>query len=243
MWSALVVLTTALGVGAPLRAQARAELGRITGRIVDQESGESLRSATLEVLETDIRGPAGPDGRFMLPPMAPGIILLRIVHPGFEPRTEEIEVFADRVVDVRIGLVANATYTLDPVLVSVRSRVLESRGFYERQSQGYSGIFLTREDIEERDPRNVTELFDGLPGTRVMPGDLDGPQVVFTRAISLRDSGMCRPALFLDGVKSQIRLYDMILDPSHIEGIEVYVGAGVPGRFNDPCGAILFWTR
>jgi len=146
-------------------------------------------------------------------------------------------------VDVRIGLVSNPTHVLEPVLVRVRSRILEGRGFYERQSQGYSGIFLSRKNIEERDPRTVTELFDGVPGARLVPGDLDGPQIVFTRAISMRDAGVCRPALFLDGVKSQIRLYDMILDPMHVEGIEIYVGAGVPGRFNDPCGAILFWTR
>jgi len=213
------------------------------GSIVDQLSGEPLRSASLEVRNTEIRGPAGDDGRFILPPMPPGTIALQIVHPGFEPRVEDLDVLAGQIVDVRIGLVASSTHELEPVLVRVRSRILESRGFYERQSQGYSGIFFSRKDIEERDPRNVSELFDGVPGTRLVPGDLDGPQIVFTRAISMRDSGVCRPALFLDGVKSQIRLYDMILDPMHIEGIEVYVGAGVPGRFNDPCGAILFWTR
>ena len=51
------------------------------------------------------------------------------------------------------------------------------------------------------------------------------------------------PALFLDGVKSQIQLFDLILDPEHLEGVEVYVGAGVPGKYNDPCGVILIWTR
>ena len=39
------------------------------------------------------------------------------------------------------------------------------------------------------------------------------------------------------------RLYDMILDPEHVEGIELYVGSAIPGRFNDSCGAVLVWTR
>ena len=37
----------------------------------------------------------------------------------------------------------------------------------------------------------------------------------------------------MDGVKSGIRLYDMILDPTHVEGIELYVGSAIPGQFND----------
>jgi hypothetical protein len=47
----------------------------------------------------------------------------------------------------------------------------------------------------------------------------------------------------MDGVKSGIRLYDMILDPTHVEGIELYVGSAIPGQFNDSCGAVLVWTR
>ncbi len=224
-------------------AQTRGSMGRIIGRVVDQETGDWLTSATLEVVGTDIKGPAGVDGRFMLPLMPPGEIQLRLVHPGFLPRTEILEVLEGQTSDIRVGLISDPTFELSPLVVEVRSRVLERRGFYDRKNQGYSATFFTRKEIEDRNPQDVTELFGDLPGMMLIPGGLNGPQLVFQRATSMRESGVCRPALFLDGVKSQIRLYDMILDPTHLEGMEVYVGAGIPGQFNDSCGAVLIWTK
>jgi hypothetical protein len=224
-------------------AQDGGESGRVMGRVVDQETGDWLARVFLEVVGTEIKGPASPDGRFMLPPLRPGRIELRLSHPGFEPRTEVLEVLAGQTLDLRIGLVSDTIFQLAPLEVEVRSRVLERRGFYERQSQGYSATYFTREDIEERNPQNLSELFTDLPGMRLVPGGLDGPELVFTRATDFQNSGVCRPVLFMDGVKSGIRLYDMILDPTHVEGIELYVGSAIPGQFNDSCGAVLVWTR
>jgi len=232
----------AWAVPSALEAQLDRTPGRVVGRIVDQVSGLDLSAATLEVLGTEISGPASPDGRFMLPLMAPGTIEVRLVHPGYRPRVERLEIREGRTTRVRIGLVQDSTYPLKPLVVEVRSRVLEQRGFYERQRQGYSAVFLTQQDIRARDPQNVTELFADVPGAMLIRGGLDGPQLVFGRATSVRDSGVCRPALYLDGVKSQIRLYDMILDPTHLEGVEIYVGASGAGQFSDPCGAVLIWT-
>lgn len=242
-WTALGLIAVALAVPVSGTAQAGGEPGRVMGRVVDQETGDWLTRVFLEVVGTDIKGPASPDGRFMLPPMRPGRIELRLTHPGFEPRTEALEVLAGQTLDLRIGLVSDTIFQLAPLTVEVRSRVLERRGFYERQTQGYSATYFTREDIEARNAQNLSELFTDLPGMRLVPGGLDGPELVFTRATDFQNSGVCRPALFMDGVKSGIRLYDMILDPTHVEGIELYVGSAIPGQFNDSCGAVLVWTR
>jgi hypothetical protein len=219
------------------------EGGRVVGRVFDQETGDLLPRVELEVLGTEIKGPASPDGRFMLPLMLPGDIEIRFTHPGYEPRIEALEVLEGQTLDLRVALVSDTIFQLDPIGVEVRSRVLEQRGFYGRQAQGYAATYFTREEIEARDPTNLSELFTDIPGMRLVPGGLDGPELVFTRATNFNDSGVCRPALFMDGVKSGIRLYDMILEPAHIEGIELYVGSAIPGQFNDTCGAVLVWTR
>jgi hypothetical protein len=238
-----VLIAAGLATALPLASQEPEARGRVLGMIFDQGSRQGLGRAMLEVVGTEVRGPASEDGRFMLPPLAPGPITLRVAHEGYLPRTEAIEVVAGVAVEVRIGLVTSTSYALEPITVRVRSSVLQRRGFYQRQAQGYSGVFLSRADIDERDPQNLTEMLVGIPGLKVLPGGLEGARVVFQRAISLRDSGVCAPALFLDGVRSQIRVYDAIVDPTHLEGIEVYRGATVPGAYNDPCGAILIWTR
>jgi len=210
---------------------------------VDQESGDWLTRGFLEVVGTDVAGNASPDGRFMLPLMSPGRIELRLSHPGYLPRTEFLDVLPGQTTDIRVALASDTVFQLEPLRVTVRSRVLEARGFYERQSQGYGATYFTRERIVARNAQNLSELFTDIPGMRLIPGGLDGPELVFTRATDFQNSGVCRPALFMDGVKSGIRLYDMILDPEHVEGIELYVGSAIPGQFNDSCGAVLIWTR
>ncbi|MEJ2542199.1 MAG: carboxypeptidase regulatory-like domain-containing protein, partial [Gemmatimonadota bacterium] len=229
--------------GPGIEAQTGGEGGRVVGRVVDQETGDALSRVVLEVVGTEIKGPASPDGRFMLPLMRPGEIELRLTHPGYQPRVEVLNILGGQTLDIRVALVSDTVFQLEPINVEVRSRVLERRGFYDRQAQGYSATYFTREDIVARDPTNLSELFTDIPGMRLIPGGLDGPQLVFTRATNFNDSGVCRPALFMDGVKSGIRLYDMILEPAHIEGIELYVGSAIPGQFNDTCGAVLVWTR
>jgi len=191
---------------------------------------------------TSLIGPSGSDGRFLLPGLDAGTYVLRVTHPGYQDRTDTVVVSAGTVTEVLVPLSANPIQ-LAPIRVTVRSLVLQRQGFYERRSQGYAGTYFTREDIEERDARDVTDLLRDVPGVRVLPGGIAGARIVLQRAINVSDSGVCEPSIFMDGVKSQIRLFDLILDPVHLEGIEVYVGAGVPGKFNDPCGAVLIWTR
>ncbi|MCA9739672.1 MAG: carboxypeptidase regulatory-like domain-containing protein [Gemmatimonadota bacterium] len=180
-------------------------------------------------------------GAFVLEDLAPGTVVLSVGRVGYTSRTDTLELRDDESLQVSVPLAVEPV-ELAPLTVTVRSRVLETRGFYLRRAGGSGGVFFTREDVEERRIRDVTELLDGLPGVSVIQDGVSGARVVFRNAVSLRQGGMCDPSLFLDGVKSQIRVYDLILDPAHIEGIEVYRG-GVPGRFNDPCGAVLVWTR
>ena len=58
----------------------------------------------------------------------------------------------------------------------------------------------------------------------------------------------CVPTLFLDGVQSPIfnGTIDDLVDPSDVEGIEVYAhSSSVPIQFSygNGCGVIVVWTR
>lgn len=216
--------------------------GQIVGVVVDASTEGGLGGAYIRLVGSTLEGPVGDDGRFLLPRLQPGVYVLVTEQPGYRARSDTVQVEAGVVVQLRVPM-TSTPIQLDPIEVRVQSKVLLRRGFYERQQQGYAGAFISREDVEERAPRDVSELLDGLSGVRVLQNGIEGARVVFQRAIDVNNSGVCRPALFLDGVKSQIQLFDLILDPEHLEGVEVYVGAGVPGRYNDPCGAILIWTR
>jgi hypothetical protein len=71
-----------------------------------------------------------------------------------------------------------------------------------------------------------------------------------SRAVVIaRQGGGCAPAVFVDGMlmnrSGQAAVNDYV-QPSMIEGIEVYRGAsGSPPQYQDRggCGTILIWTR
>jgi hypothetical protein len=63
--------------------------------------------------------------------------------------------------------------------------------------------------------------------------------------------GICAPAVFLDGIlmegAAQAGGLDRIVQPSEIQGMEIYTGiTRVPLQYSTPgsrCGVIVLWTR
>ena len=240
---ALILVASLLGGALPSLAQEtdRAQpRSRVVGVVLDP-TGER-RLSEVGILMAGIQVLSDDQGRFLFPSVPAGDHPMQAEALGYIPRSDTIHVPPNTTVHIRLVLAVNPV-NVEPIEVVVRSRVLEIRGFYERQGSGYSGHYFERTDLVERNARDLTDLLGPLSGVRLINSGLEGNRVVFERATSIAGGGLCEPALFLDGVKSGIRLYDMILDPTHIEGVEVYAGAAIPGRFNDPCGAVLIWTR
>jgi hypothetical protein len=90
-----------------------------------------------------------------------------------------------------------------------------------------------------------------MPSVRVVPVNRNGnPNGMTTNLVLMRGGavGMCSPAIYLDGVRidqSSSFPIDDLVNPSILEGIEVYTLAGAPAEFLsfNSCGVILFWTR
>lgn len=114
-------------------------------------------------------------------------------------------------------------------------------GFYQRRSRSSGGHFITRTQIEQRNPAQLTDLFRSVPGARIYSS-------TFTSVVRFR--GMrCAPLVWLDGFPATAGEFDLdALDPYIVEGIEVYLGvATVPPEFRwvrggGSCGAIVIWT-
>jgi hypothetical protein len=175
-------------------------------------------------------------GRFLFPPVPPGTYALEFERLGYGTIREALDVADGSEIQVNAELIREAI-AADPVVVTVaRASRLEARGFYERRRSG-GGRFFTREEIEERAPRTLSDVFWGVPSLRVVPREEGG-------ALILGREG-CAPAFYLDGLRvmddSQI---DWLISPDDLEGIEVYSSANVPPQFREGrCGAVLLWSR
>ena len=232
-------------VASPLLAegqQDRVGTASISGLVLDQRTNDPVAGVQVSVDGTSVLSITDESGEFQFEGVLAGTLVLRSRRLGYEERSDSLSVPQGVLIDLTIHL-STEPVELEELVVEVRSRLLEQRGFYGRQRSGYGGVFIDREAIEDRNPNVLTDLFRTMSGLRVVYGGLFGPKVFVNQNITFSDGGLgCEPSLVLDGVRSTMRTYDFI-DPVEVEGLEVYAGGGAPGGFSDPCGTIAIWTR
>jgi hypothetical protein len=237
----------------------------VRGQVVDEggspvsTAAVSLLSVSEEVLRTV---EADEEGYFRLEADSTGVYLLRVERLGYESMNTPplpVEEGSTVVVELRVAVDA---IPLEPLLIRQRSWTRRQdpliQDFYERREAGH-GHFIAREEIEARQPSELSDLFEGMPGvTRPRWG---GDDVRFRIAQLSRlwtgtQEGDCRPSIWLDGMLvrpggdreagSQTTLDD-VASPMEVEGIEIYQHTtDIPIRYNTDssmCGVILIWTR
>ena len=181
-------------------------------------------------------------GRFLLAALPAGALDLTFRRLAFEPVIVTIDLPADDTTEVEVKLTVVAQ-RLTGVVVNDRApkkRVLE--GFETRRRQGI-GYFMTRAQIEKRDPRLLSDMLRMIPGTILIAGEAGRITLRFTR--SARN---CPPQFFVDGIQASGMGIDDIA-PGDVEGVEIFAGAaGLPSEYGrmrstSNCGTVLIWTR
>lgn len=251
-------------------SQLRAQ--QLAGVLLDSMSQKPIVGARL-VLQ-DSTGAAlqvsvtSTDGRFTFKLPGVGQYRLLVSRIGYPSITTK-RFIVDSAFTARVSLTLPSTpITLDTVTVvgngtERRLQYLADAGFYKRRQEGF-GHFLTRDEIDKRDPLRLTDLLHGMSGVRVTCGGQQrGPSqggpglqctVTMRAANTMFFRGKCNPSVVLDGVLLQpggtasggLSLDDLI-NPFNIEALEVFPGPeGVPVQYSgylSPCGAILVWSR
>jgi hypothetical protein len=177
------------------------------------------------------------EGQFLFRRVPPGAYNLKVTLLGY--RTLRETLFVEGQTDLQVVLKLSVSpVELDPIEVVAERPLRGPEAEFEWRRPRGMGTYFTREDIEARSPYRITDLLRTVPGLRVFPAGQFGEQ-----AIRLR--GNCRPAIIVDGIRTSIDTdVDHVLPPMDVEAVEVYRGAELPVQFgNNPCGAIVFWTR
>lgn len=224
-----------------LRAQEPAR-GTVAGLVRDS-SGAGIAGAEITIIGTGLRAHTNAEGRFRLTNVPAGTVSVGVRRLGFIPTAGSIEMAPNDAATMTI-IVTPLAQALDAVIVRGDRRFEEHgrlAGFYQRRSRSSGGHYITREQIDRRNPAQLTDLFRSVPGARIYSS-------TFTNVVRFR--GMrCAPLVWLDGFPATAGEFDLdALDPYIIEGIEVYLGvATVPPEFRwvrggGSCGAIVIWT-
>lgn len=223
-------------------AQEAAGSGAVSG-VVRDSTGVGISGVEVSVGGTALRTHTDAQGEFRLTNIPAGTVSVGVRRLGFLPRVLDvvIEPLGTAVMSV---VVTPLAHSLATVFVRGHRRFEQHgrlAGFYRRRARSSGGHYITREQIDQRNPAQLTDLFRNVPGARIHSGS-------FTNAVRFR--GMrCAPLVWLDGFPATAAEFDLdTVDPYIVEGIEIYLGvATVPPEFRwvrggGSCGAIVIWT-
>lgn len=250
----LLAVFAALSLAAPLAGQQRV---LVEGRVLDHENRRPLSFADITVRQPDGRFvqqlQADSAGRFEFVVSRLSAIQLRVERLGYRANTTPVLRFDDKkYFKVEVTLDAEAIL-LAPLEVVVWSEVDRSPFLdnFRRRLQTGLGIYITREEIEARNPSFVSDMLRTVPGVSFGTGGRgDRASIQMARSAGMR----CYTQIFVDGMlmnppqvgEANARLDDFVA-PSSVEGIEIYRGLStVPAEFLTPeaeCGVIAVWTR
>ena len=220
--------------------------GGVRGFVRDS-GGKGIIGAQISFVGTNLIAETDDSGKFELAKVRPGMLSIRFRRLGYAPDTVDLLVLAGKTIPLEITL-ARLAVSLTPIVVSGRADLTGWRaGFYQRRDVG-SGHFFTAEDIEKRNPSQMSDMFRMIPGVTIMPN----PYGMIRQQLRFRGArGGCAPLTWLDGSPLAAGEFDIDnLSPRSIEAFEVYTGTIVPPRFSvapgigpRTCGAIVIWSK
>lgn len=238
---------------------------QLQGRVIDDAGEQPIGGA--DVLLQDARGRrlaqqiTDEAGEFLFEVDGKRPVRLRVDRIGYQRTLTpvlELDGYVLFRLEVRLGV---AAVPLAPLEVVARSRSAVSptlSGFETRRLAGL-GWFITREEIERRNPSRTSDLLVNVPGVVLQPAARNSNR----RIVYMARGSLCPAQIFVDGFHinrhvapvpgrrglstTEMFPIDDVVIPSSIHGIEVYQGLSrLPAEFVTPeasCGVVAIWTR
>jgi hypothetical protein len=233
---ALCILCLASAV--PLTADAQGLFGTVS-----DSAGGPIAGAEVTVLTDSLTVRTDAQGRFGFPSLRAGTHTFRVRAIGYASTQERVIVPPGGQANVRIVL-----REVRPLLDSVRATVTVHQcpstslmGFACRRDAGSTGDFRNVEDLARIKPKQLYDVFDGLPGIRKVPGQ--GPDGLLEWKPGVRPS---RCLVELENGRPPtlpFRLWT-IKDIIAVEYYDAYNKIPMGYRtFVGDCDLIIYWLR
>jgi hypothetical protein len=222
----------------------------LRGVVVDSASGP-LAGVAISAAGSQVRTVTSQSGQFVLAPLAQGFHTIVAQRAGYAPESTTVTLNEGDTLDVRIVLLS---VTVTNTVAEAKPASVEHTFDRRRASRG-GGRFITRADIERRNPRQVSDILRNVSGIRIVDSagttvavSTRGPRTEANTDGSLRDRA-CVLHVGVDGVTKDASFAMDNISPTEVYGIEVFAGAAsVPPEFGGLrpeawCGLIMIWTR
>jgi len=207
-----------------LSSVAFAQLGELSGKVIDEQTGEGVPFATVVILEDGVqKGGASTDfdGNYTIKPINPGEYTVKMSYVGYQTKIIEgvlIQPDKERFLDGKISV---KTEMMQEVVVVKYKVPLISK------DNTTTGATLTKETIQAlatRDVQRTAALSAGVT------------QGVDGGAINMRGGRSSGTVYYVDGIP--VRSGSINIPQNAIEQINTVTG-GIPARYGDATGGII----
>ena len=228
-----------IAVSSPVGAQGT---GDVNGVVTDA-SGAPVFGAVVEVAGSSFSSRTNERGEFRITGIPVGTADIFFRRLGFAPVSRTVSIGQKE--SAPLGVVLPALpVVVQPVIVEGSRVEYTGRlaGYYERLQRRSSGTFISRNLIDRRSNKTLSQLLAATPGVSSVRLRAGG-------AVRMRGRS-CRPLVWMDGVPLPAGEVDLDAFPvSTLHGIEIYLGSttaplaytATQGRSS--CGTILLWSR
>ena len=224
--------------------------------VVTNLDGVRLSRVEVSIAQTDLRMVTNDSGEFIFSAPPTGRVRLLVKRLGFKQQEKGFKLTEGDSKQVDFEL-EGIPELLDSVLVLEKGGKGKMAEFWARRSIG-NGAFITRAEIQKRNPYRISDMLRMLSGVRVSTNGSDTERPVISMGRTpigtrtLRNvqtlAGECKVSYYLDGNwVSPGSFHPDDMTPGTIEAMEVYRGpAEIPAKFRQretACGLIVIWTR
>ena len=208
-----------------LFAHPNSNFGEIIGTITDADTGETLPSATVQIIQgsTLINTIADIDGFYTLKPLNPGSYDIQFSFVGYQPQIlENVLLSGGEILTVNIQLQGGILIDMEPVAKAYRIPLLAP-------GKAAQGVTFGDEDIQKMPTRSIQTIVSQATG--VYQADEGDP-------INIRGARTGSTQYIIDGVKTD---NPWGVPTRAIEQMEVITG-GIPAKYGDTTGGVILIT-
>lgn len=167
-----------------LTSLAVAQQGIITGKVTDAESGEPLRGATVQVVETKKGGYTDTKGEFRIKKVAAGTYTLKVSFVGYDVKqVTAVKVGTDETVTVNVLLGVAASSVKDVVIEADRINDNAAALLAQRQKASTVSDGIGKEEISKLPDSDAGQALRRVTGVTLVEG-----KFVYVRGVSDRYS-------------------------------------------------------
>jgi hypothetical protein len=226
------------------RIDSGAKVGNATvsGRVV-LEGAPTNAGSRVEVVGTDQVALTNEKGEFTMTKLPSGSQVLLARHLGFGAQTVAVDLSSREPQRVTLKLPKFVAMIAPVVVTAQRAASLDRVGFSQRQKSG-QGYYLGPDQLKDRHPSQLTDLFRTVPGLRVTSSQ-NGDVVGSSRNVGTSDCVQ----YYVDDMPWQSTEpgdINQFVNANEVVAMEVYQASTVPAQYSRAgggCTTIVLWTR